>query len=257
MSTTTDPPTVTQADLAAGLRAVGLAAGDTVLVHSSLSAFGHVVGGADAVLDALLAVLGPGGTLVLPTFTWGAFHQADEALFDVLATPCETGRVPETFRRRPGVLRGEHLCHSMAACGPHALAALGDGVRSFGDGSPFDVLYQLDAWNLLLGVTFQSCTALHAAEERCQVPYRAYRDYPRAQVRRADGSLVPSPAVEFLRQDGSSNDFAKLEAHFDAEGLLRTTQVGNARVINARVRAIIDSACRLLGEDVYALSRRA
>ena len=249
-------PIVRQPDLEQALRAVGLAAGDVVLAHSSLSAFGWVEGGADTVLDALLSVLGPQGTLVLPTFTWGAYHNDDERLFDVAETPCETGRIPETFRRRPGVVRGEHRCHSMAACGPHAAEALGDGVRSFGEGSPFDALYRLDAWNLLLGVTFQSCTALHAAEEREQVPYRAYRSYPRAQVRLADGSVVPSRAVEFLRQDGSGNDFAKVEDLFAAEGLLRCANVGRGRIINARTREVIDRARRMLREDVGALSTR-
>ena len=39
------------------------------LSDAFIDLFGPVAGGADAVVDALLAVLGPRGTLVAPTFT--------------------------------------------------------------------------------------------------------------------------------------------------------------------------------------------
>lgn len=60
---------VTRESLVAGLRCVGLRAGDNVVVHSSLSRLGHVEGGADAVIDALEEVVTADGTLVMPTFS--------------------------------------------------------------------------------------------------------------------------------------------------------------------------------------------
>lgn len=246
---------VTAAELRDGLAAVGLTAGEVVFVHSSLSAFGHVVGGADTVIDALLATLGPEGTLVMPTFTWGAFHDAQRVELDLARTPCETGRIPETFRQRPGVQRSLHLCHSVAAIGPQTELAMGDGIHPFARGGTFDALYRLGAWNLMLGTGFGCCTALHAAEELERVPYRAYRHYPGSTVVLPDGRRVASKAVEFLRQDGSANDFAKFEAILAGQGLLRTAEVGAARLLNARIRDVIDVARRLLAEDVFALSR--
>lgn len=68
----TPPPTgplVTRGTLAAGLRELGVRTGDTLLAHSSLSALGWVCGGPVAVVRALLDVLGPDGTLVVPTQT--------------------------------------------------------------------------------------------------------------------------------------------------------------------------------------------
>jgi len=87
-----------------------------VLVHSSLSSLGCVEGGADAVIDALLDVLGPGGTLVVPTLTGTESLSAENPpRYDPDATPCWTGRVPETLRRRPGAMRSLHPTHSVAA----------------------------------------------------------------------------------------------------------------------------------------------
>ncbi|MBT7304255.1 MAG: hypothetical protein HN849_32275, partial [Victivallales bacterium] len=61
-------PELTRNDIAQGLRGLGLKDGDVVLLHSSLASIGRVGGGADAVIDAFLAVIGASGTLVVPTF---------------------------------------------------------------------------------------------------------------------------------------------------------------------------------------------
>jgi len=55
--------TVTRADILAGLQSLGLPPGAKVLVHSSLRSRGHIEGGADAVIDALLDSVGTPGTV--------------------------------------------------------------------------------------------------------------------------------------------------------------------------------------------------
>ena len=52
------------------LSALGLCPGDTVIVHSSLSALGHVEGGADTVIDALKELLTEEGTLLFPALSF-------------------------------------------------------------------------------------------------------------------------------------------------------------------------------------------
>ena len=52
---------ITVMTLVTHLAACGLGAGQTVLVHTRLSALGWVVGGAQSVIQALLQVLGPTG----------------------------------------------------------------------------------------------------------------------------------------------------------------------------------------------------
>lgn len=244
---------VTRQDILRGLRVLGVTAGDVVLAHSSLSAFGHVEGAADAVADALLDAVGDAGTVVMPTFTWGTFHDRTGVVFDIAHTPCETGIVPDTFRQRPGVVRSAHLCHSVAALGPHARDVLGEGVSACGEGSTFDQLHELDAWNLFLGVGLEVCTALHAAEERMQVPYRRYRDFRESTVVWPDGRRTPSRAVEFLREPGARNDFARMRGVLEREGLLRATRVGEAEILNVRIRGVIDVAVRCLETDIRFL----
>ena len=73
-----EPPTLRRVDQAAphtvsslayDLRTLGVIPGDVLLLHSSYQSLGFVAGGTEAVVLALLAALGPEGTLVVPTHT--------------------------------------------------------------------------------------------------------------------------------------------------------------------------------------------
>lgn len=247
----TDTPNVTHEDILSGLCEVGLSEGDVVLVHSSLSAFGHVEGGADTVIDALLDAVGDAGTVVVPTFTWGPFHNAHGVTLDLRNTSCkgEVGIIPETFRLRENARRSTHICHSVAAIGPHTVFVMG-GPRSFGEGSTFHQLYELDAWNLLLGVEFTSCTELHAVEEYMAVPYRRHRTFADSTVILEDGIEAPCGSLEFLRYGDYANDFGKMRAVLDRHDVLRTTEIGDALVTNVRIRDIFDVTRGYMQEDI-------
>lgn len=241
---------VTRTDIARGLDALGIRPGESVYVHSSLSAFGHVCGGADTVIDALLDAVGAQGTVVMPTFTWQRNHAQPVLVFDVANDPSETGRITEVFRRRPGVLRNEHVCHSTAAFGPAAGHVTGGNVHPFAFDASLYRCYELNSWYVLLGCGFSSATALHTAEEIVQVPYRHYRDFKGSEVIRPDGIRVPAVSVEFLRNPSYVNDFAKMDAVFERDGLLRHARVGNARLTSARIREVVDLGVQYLKQDI-------
>ena len=129
---------------------------------------------------------------------------------------------------------------------------MGEGVRSFGKGSTFHQLYELDAWCLFLGATFNSCTELHAVEEYMRVPYRYYRDFKGSTVILEDGSEVESQSVEFLRyaEPAYRNDFAKMRDILDGHGILRATTIGDAQVMNVRIRDIFDITVGYMKQDM-------
>lgn len=52
------------------LREVGLEKSDAVMVHTSLKRMGHVCGGAQTVIEALMEVVGKDGTIMMPTQSW-------------------------------------------------------------------------------------------------------------------------------------------------------------------------------------------
>lgn len=189
----TPPPTgplVTRDTLAAQLRTLGVEPGETLLVHSSLSALGWVCGGSVTVVQALLDILGPQGTLVVPTQTgelsdpavwgnplvpeewWQPIRDAMPA-YDPLITPSRgVGVIPETVRTWPGALRSAHPQTSFAALGRRA-AEIVDGHAldcRLGERSPLARLERLGARVLLLGAGYASCTSFHLAEYRIPSP---------------------------------------------------------------------------------------
>ena len=99
----TSTPTVTRDQIGSDLRQLGIAPDDILLVHSSLSALGRVEGGADAVIDAILDVLGAKGTLLMPSFPGGGEHQLirNGFIFDVRTAQSEMGLISRPFVAGP------------------------------------------------------------------------------------------------------------------------------------------------------------
>jgi len=145
----------------------GLKPGLPFLIHSSLSSFGHIPGGADTLLDALLLALGPEGTLCVPTLSY-LFVSEKQPSFDVRSTPSNLGIIPHTFLRRAGVLRSLHPTHSVAALGVQAEVITGQhGLdRSpVGAHSPFSKVRELGGQVAFLGCGMRCNTSIHGVEE--------------------------------------------------------------------------------------------
>ncbi len=232
--------TIERAEIARGLRAMGIGAGDVILAHTSLSSLGHVPGGADALIDALLDAVSPRGTLVLPTHTWSTVN-AENPVFDVRRSPSVVGRVTEVFRSRPGVLRSLHPTHSCAAFGPLAREML-DGhetqITPCGRKSPYQRLMDRSGKIVFLGVTLLVNTSYHALEEMANVPY-LFRDFQRLHTVDYEGARRPVPS---RRHFGGPRDYPGTEGVLTEEGALLKGRIGAAavRVLDAaRMEAVM------------------
>ena len=132
---------ITQAALTAELRALGLAAGDSVITHSSYKSLGSVVeGGPAGVVEAILQAVGPGGTAVFPTFTHSGC-----VFFDPLQTPGKNGAIPEAARVHAGAVRSWHPTHAATAIGPAAADLVRDDLErgALGRDSALDKLAKM------------------------------------------------------------------------------------------------------------------
>ncbi len=230
-------PRVTHDDILTDLRRLGIKAGSTVLVHSSLRSIGNVDGGAESVIDALLAAVGAGGTVVFPTLTGeetdGPEHPPH---MDVIRSPCWTGRIPETARRRPDAVRSLHPTHSVAAIG----AAAGEfttghatGVSPCDEQSPYYRLIRAGGLILLLGVDQECNTALHCCEELAAVPYHLQPETTAGLVTDRDGARhVVTNQMHESRWD---RDFSKVDQWLAEIGAQRVGKIGQAtaRLISA------------------------
>ena len=131
---------VTRTSLVRALQTLGVASGDKLLVHSSLSSLGFVVGGGRTVIDALLDAVGEEGTIIMPTYSgensdpaewrrppvppeWIDTIRKEMPAYDPLLTPArDMGSLPELFRHHPHAVRSPHPQSSFTAVGHDARA---------------------------------------------------------------------------------------------------------------------------------------
>ena len=152
---------VSRAQIVSDLKALGLERGMDVMVHASLSRIGHVIGGADTVIDSLLTVIGRKGTLMMPSF-----NHRRARVFNPMATPTTNGAIPDAFWRRLEAVRTQHPTHALAAIGSKAEDLCCDHIEAglWTADSPLARFMHGGGYILFLGVTHDVSTVCHVAE---------------------------------------------------------------------------------------------
>ncbi len=246
-------------DITDAFRSCGVTEGGTLMLHGDAMVAAQLAGGLpsakrlDVVIDAVLAALGPSGTLVMPTFTY-SFTRGEN--FDPAASPSTVGALTEHFRRRPGVLRSENPLFSVAAFGrlaPDFAAARVDDC--FGPGSAFDLLFQNNGMIGCLGCGFDRITFTHYVEQSRQVEYRYVKHFTGSILRHGKPE---SAIVEYLVRDlnrETQTDLARLKERLDDTGRLRSAAVGRVGLMVVMAKDFFDAAVELMNEDPSALIR--
>lgn len=243
--------------LTSDLHALGVASDDVVIVHSSLSSLGWVAGGAQAVVEALLEVVSPAGTIVMPTQSgqltdparwsnppvppaWVEAVRKALPLYDPRLTPTRSmGQIVECFRHHRDTLRSLHPILSFAANGPAAQRIVGDHplTPAFGDVSPLGRLYELDAKVLLLGVRHANNTSLHLAEDRA-----TWTGKPRRREG-VPGLVNGRPGwIEYDDVAHDETDFELIGERYAESGQQKSGPVGAGRGLLCRQRSLVDFA---------------
>jgi aminoglycoside 3-N-acetyltransferase len=236
-------PYLTQSEVRTALQQVGIGQGDVVLGHFALSRFGYIDGGAKGLIDTLLALIGPDGTLIMPTFT---FSWVGRPPYDSHATPSRVGAVTDRFRQWPGVLRSAHPTHSFAALGRHAATLLADHdhTRSpLSQDGPLGRLADLDG-KVLLFAPSGANTIMHVGEYRAGLPLQNFlcpilEDGARREV------LVPDCPWH-----------ARFEAAYEklyARGLVRNVALGEDTLRAMRCHDAIVAQAEVMRETPLAL----
>jgi len=243
-------------DIIAAFQRCGVGRGDVLMLHADAMVLAQLPPMApdarfDVLFDALDAVLGPDGTLVLPTFTY-SFTKGEP--FEAAATPSAVGLLTEAFRTRPGVMRSKDPIFSVAARGRlaerFAEAASDD---CFGPTSAFAHLAQQNAWLACLGCSLDRATFTHYVEQTTGVDYRSFKTF--TGVRIEDGIEMPASVRYFVRDldRETAIDLSGLKAALTQAGRLTTAAVGRVGLSAVRCRDFEVAAAALLAQNPSGL----
>jgi aminoglycoside 3-N-acetyltransferase len=228
---------LTQSEIEHALRDLGLQRGDAVEVHSSLRSMGWVEGGAEAVIEALIAVVGPEGAVVMscypvsPPLPLTDEDRARGIAWKVRWLSPDTkertgmGMVADTFRWRPDVACG---------AGPYRVCAWGRGAATHA-ARGYAHLVAIGGWALLIGVGIDRCSSMHLAEHvpipqditgRFELPDELARDYPEEEWGIGYGS-TPGDAWGTVWKEA------------ECQGLIRHGRIGQADCTLFRAGALV------------------
>lgn len=138
-------------DIINELKKWGVGQGSNIFVHSAWDSFYNYTGTEDELIDALLDLIGPSGTLAMPAIPFIRKNK----IFDVRKTISAAGMLTEAFRRYPNVKRSINVRHSVCAVGPLADYLTKDHHKSltcFDEQSPYYRIIEHDFKVITLGL---------------------------------------------------------------------------------------------------------
>jgi len=224
-----------------------------VIAHASLRPFGYIEGGAEAVLDAVLASF---ASVIMPTHTYKteiipdvgppnngimygsghAMNQMAEPFHPDMRADSLMGVLPETLRNHPSATRTAHPILSFA--GIHADFTLFTQTL-YDPLAPIGALAELDGWVVLINVDHTVNTSIHYAEKLAG----------RKQFIR--WALVGDRVVECPSFPGDSMGFQAIEPSLTLD--TRRVNIGEASVQALPLRRLFEVVQEMIKKDPLAL----
>jgi aminoglycoside 3-N-acetyltransferase len=263
--------------LADDFRKLGVANGDTVMLHASVRAVGDVAGSPDEIHLALRAAVGNAGTVMMYVGSPAGYDDvgrgclsaeeeaevlAKQPAFDPFSAKAarDFGALAEFFRGYPGVRVNGHVTR-FAAIGRNAetIVAQHPWNYAFGADTPLARLVRLDGKILLLGSDHDTVTFLHHVEHVTEFPNKIVARFKVPVI--VDGARVWQDMEEFDTADAGahahwpSRFFAKIVDEFLRSSGNRGSRVGNAVSYVFSARELLEFAAPIM--QAVALDARA
>jgi len=219
---------------------LGIAPGNTLLVHSSFDAFEGFQGKPSDVIAVLQNVVGASGVVMMPTMVFSGTavdYARANPVFDVARTPSRMGLLTELFRRSPGVVRSVHPTHPVAIWGADA-STVADGHHlastPCGVGTPFEALLKRRGKIVLLGTDIGVLTFFHMLEEVLEpdLPLPPFTtEVFHLQSRTRDGQIVETNCRLFEPAVSKRRNLHKISPFLKKAAAWREARVGGVRII--------------------------
>ena len=240
---------VTKQQLKNALAELGIKKGMTLEVHSSLSSFGELEGGALIVIDTLKELVTEDGSIFMPALRLSKeleLTENDKKLgitvkIKILEPDTERtamGIVADTFRKMPDTYTGRDVI-STSGWGKHGKEALTGGL---------DYAIHNDGKALLLGVDIYKLTAMHYVETITP-------DDINAQFAPSDEINRIYPPDEWFIEAGHPpvKAWYKIQAMAYEKGFIKEMYIGDCKAMFFDIWSVVSLYENELRKDPYGL----
>ena len=239
-----EPRTVCKDQIISDLRRMGLVEGDHVAVALSFKSIGNVEGGPEAFIEALLAVVGSKGTIMMNAHT--SYFPVSEIntdyVFDITSSTPLTGVLPEKLLKHEGAIRSRHPTFSAVAVG-HLAEYLTDGHDECSmPYLPFEKLARVKGKCLFIGIEGRLVAIRHEAQRRAGlfvVPMLTGVKYKKNNEVKLFVSVMP-PCTKKLPE---------LNPRLEKMKILRSGKIGYAPSLIGLADNLLESLSSILKED--------
>ncbi|MBI2523099.1 aminoglycoside N(3)-acetyltransferase [Candidatus Woesearchaeota archaeon] len=233
------------------LKDAGINEGDTVFVHSRVSAFGKLLALdkhflMQSLIGSIKDAVGIDGTIIMPTFSYS--FDKNEA-FDADKTQSTVGSLTEFFRKQDDVVRTRHPNHSVAIWGANKYDLSNIGEDTFDENSIFGKLHKLNSKIIFFGAPFQSCTFIHYIEQMHQVPYRHMKKFSGKIT--VNGNEHDEEITFYNKYSVFFSSFSRLEKHLLEKGIMKNAKVGAGNIMAVKCKDLFDEGYNLLDKDIF------
>ena len=242
------PPVVVQQ----ALKRLGIEPDSVLMVHSAFTQLSQDGYEPASILKAIVDYMYP-GTLLMPTMSW-RFVNALHPVFDERQTPSNTGILTELFRKQYATVRSCHPTHSVAGMGSLATKLLAShhlDDTPCSSRSPFGLHAQHNGWILMMGISIDCCTLVHAVEEAMAPEVYLKPVTQREEYLCRDRHGVER-TVSLRRHQFLPRNYFQFQDELAREGTLRVTRIDNTicrafkagdlvRVVNERLKGLPDA----------------
>ena len=255
---------IDQQQILVALKALGVADGDLLLVHSSTASCGYIAGGSDTIISAIADASGNNGTVLYPTFTpRGAIYYEGRTGKSKSYRPQDfgdlsqisVGNIPKRFLElNKNAPRSKHFTHSWAGTGPLASACLeahkaDDSPCS--QNSPMGVATKHKGKILYFGCGLAPSTFLHHLEDVMQL---TYLQDALVNVKMPDGKIksvlipkAPPGCRDFYSKDVENCKFFTEAKKRGLEIKKQALGLGMLHLIDCQ--QLFDIGCKIIADD--------
>jgi aminoglycoside 3-N-acetyltransferase len=246
---------VKEVDISFSLKNAGIYPGDTLMIHGDAIVAAQLVGlpkekRLEVLFDEITRYLGPGGTLVVPAFSYS--FTKDET-FDVLSSPSTVGAFSEQFRLIHPNNRSKHPIFSVTAIGRYENEFINSCVTDcFGEHTCFQLLHKLNGKLMNLGCDLM-LTYTHYCEQVFGVSYRYFKNFRGFIV--DSGNKYPLTTRYFVGERGISYslNLERLKRLLCSRNELSIVSFGRVAAYSVSAKDYFNACFYLLAKDEMSL----